>query len=428
MRIPDYITTAQTNLLRTKARTSLTVLAFVIGTFTLAMTTAFSQGVQSIVKIQVGAGEQPPNMITVTMASDVGQASSSGVPYYTPSEQVSSNTNGGPTTYLLTQQDLARVKSTPSVKDAYPAYGPLPIDYIQYGTQPKYQLGNVISAFPGITWSLAAGRFPTSQQTNGIILPYPYVEALGAQDAGELIGKTAMIQVTNSVTKQDKTYTVVITGILPDTQHVPNAIMAQPLADDVAQFEGQSANQFNGIVAVTNATNPSTAVQSSIENDLQKDGYSVETYSDVRSNYKKSLTIVTFGLDGFAGVAILAASIGIVNTLLMSVFERIQEIGLLKALGMRRRGITFIYLLEAASIGFWAGVIGVVGANVVGIVANPILGRTLFSGVGTDHILSFPVTYMMGIIVGGLVIGLLAGTIPAIRAGKLDAIDALRRE
>jgi putative ABC transport system permease protein len=111
----------------------------------------------------------------------------------------------------------------------------------------------------------------------------------------------------------------------------------------------------------------------------------------------------------------------------MSVFERTGEIGLLKALGMRRFGITALYLLEAASIGFWSGVIGVAGAILGGVIVNPILGNTLFRGVG-DHVLSYPPATMIAIVVGALCIGLVAGAVPAIRAGRLNPIEALRRE
>jgi putative ABC transport system permease protein len=327
---------------------------------------------------------------------------------------------------MLDVKDLEKIKAIPDVQNAYPSYGELSLDYIQYGTQPQYQLTTAQSAFPGITWQLAAGSFPTTQQRNGIIVPYPYVEAFGVHSANDLIGQTATIQVTNGVTKQSKTYSVTITGVLANSIHVPDAIIAQQLASTIAQFQGQSDSQFDGIVVVT-AANTSSDTAGNIKRELSQDGYAAITYSNVLARFSKTLRIVRYGLGGFACIVILTASIGIINTLLMSVFERTGEIGLLKALGMRRRGITILYLLEAASIGFWSGVIGVVGAELCGIIANPVLGRTLFRGVG-DHVLTYPLSYMAAIVGGALLIGLLAGTIPAIRAGKLDPIEALRRD
>lgn len=426
MRIPDYITTAQTNLLRTRLRTFLTVFAFVIGTFTLAMTTAFSQGLRTYLNTQLGAYGQP-NVISVAVGASSAQTSSSGVPFYQPNRQAS-NVGGGPrdkVVYTLNAQDLAKVKAAPGIKAAYPDYSNLQIDYIAKGNGQKYVL-QAQSAFPGESRNLAAGQYPTTAQTDGVVLPYPYVEALGAQNAIELIGKTIAIHVTNT-SGQAKEYAAVITGILPDTAHTPSAFISYNMLADMVQFQSGTTSQFSNIVAFTN-DNADKVARNTIKSTLQGKGYKVDTYDDLLANFGRPLSVVTYGLDGFAGIALLAATIGIVNTLLMSVLERTQEIGLLKALGMRRRGITFIYLVEAMSIGFWGGVIGVAGAALLGTIANPILTRTIFKGIGSAHMLAYPWSYMVAIIGGAMVIGLLAGTLPAIRAGRLDPIDALRRE
>ncbi len=428
MRALDYITTAQTNLLRTRMRTFLTVFAFFIGTFTLAMTTAFSQGLRAYLNTQLNAYGQS-NLVTVGVGASAAKASSSGVPYYQPDRQVSASGSGphdgGGTAYTLTQQDLAKVRATTGIKVAYPDYGNLQIDYIALDGGQKYALP-ARPAFPEESRTLVAGQYPDSTQTHSVVLPYPYVEALGAQNASDLIGKTTTLHVTDS-NGQGKDYSAVISGILPDTVHVPDAFISYGLLTNMVQFQGGSTAKFSTIVAFTNA-NPDKTTRSTIKNSLQGQGYQAENYDDSLASFSRPLSIVTYGLAGFASITLLAATVGIVNTLLMSVLERTQEIGLLKALGMRRRGITLIYLVEAMSIGFWGGVVGVAVAIAAGAVANPILGKTIFQGIGTTHILMYPWQYMLAIIGGAMAIGLIAGTLPAIRAGRLDPIDALRRE
>ncbi len=429
MRTLDYISTAQTNLLRTKVRTFLTILAFVIGTFTLAMVTAFSQGLRSYVNTQLSAYGQP-NAIIVSLGSASNQTGPNGIPYYQPNRQ-STITASGPrgdkktASYTLNQSDLTKIKAVPGIIAAYPDYVTLAIDYAQYGNLPKYIM-DVQGAYPTESIALAAGSFPTISQSTGIVIPYTYIQAFGANSASQALGRTINIQVTSSA-NQPKIYKAVITGVLPNTAHQPGAYLANQLMSSMVQYQTGTTSQFTNIIALAN-TNVTKAQRLSLKTAIQAKGYRATTYDDIIANFNQPLSVVSAGLTGFAAIALLAATIGIINTLLMAVLERTQEIGLLKALGMRRKGITFIYLVEAASIGFWGGIIGVLLAALVGYVANPILNRTIFTGIGSAHLLTYPLVYMAGIIVGAMIIGLLAGTLPAIRAGKLDPIEALRHE
>jgi putative ABC transport system permease protein len=428
MRIPDYIATAQTNLLRTKLRTFLTVFAFVIGTFTLGMTTAFSQGLKAYLNTQLNAYGQA-NIINVEVGATKTQTSTSGIPYYQEGRQSQSATSRGEgksAIYTLNQHDLDAVKATPHILAAYPDYNNLNVSYIQSGTSPKYIL-QVQSAVPGQSTNLDAGTFPSASQSNGIVVPYPYVEALGGTKSSDIVGKIAVLHVIGADQQSSKDFSATITGVLPDTAHVPGAYVSYSLLADMVQYQLGNTASYTDIIAVTDTT-ATKADRAAIKSALEAKTYRVQTYDDILNSFSRPLNIIQFGLDGFAAIALLAATIGIVNTLLMAVLERTQEIGLLKALGMRRSGITFIYLVEAASIGFWGGVIGVAGAALVGLGANPILAKTLFKGIGQAHILTYPPLYMLAIVGGAMVVGLLAGTLPAIRAGRLDPIDALRRE
>lgn len=427
MRLPDYIATAQTNLLRTKVRTFLTILAFVIGTFTLGMVTAFTQGLRSYLNTQLSAYGQT-NQIDVTVASSPQQQSASGVPYYQPNRQVSQSggRRDGGTLYTLNQSDLKKVQAVPGVVAAYPDYAGVKVDYIQYQNSQKY-IVSVQSAFPGQTATLQVGSFPTASQSDGIVLPYNYVSALGFSDAAQAIGKTVTMQLTDPATGQTKTYQAVVTGVQPDTIHQAGAYLSTQLIASMHDFQAGGSSGFAQIIAFT-APNPSKATRNQVKQAIASQGYRAENYDDLIATFSRPLNIVTAGLTGFAAISLLAATIGIINTLLMSVLERTQEIGLLKALGMRKRGITFVYLVEAVSIGFWGGVIGVVLAFLLGLIANPILNHTLFKGISSTHILTYPWPYMLAIVIGAMIIGLLAGTLPAIRAGRLDPIEALRRE
>ncbi|HVC36311.1 MAG TPA: ABC transporter permease [Candidatus Dormibacteraeota bacterium] len=429
MRLPDYIITAQTNLLRTKLRTFLTISAFVIGTFTLGMVTAFTQGLRTYVNTQLNAYGQS-NEIIVKVGATAQQISASGVPYYQPARQITQSTSVGlrdkTPLYSLNQNDLSTIRATSGIVAAYPDYQSLKIDFVEAHNSTKYVF-QAQSAFPGQTTTLDVGSFPTANQANGLVLPYSYVEAFGYQTASQALNQKLTMQITSPISGQVKSYTGLVTGVLPDTVHQPLAYLSTQLMTEMNQFQNGSNNTFSDIVAFS-SLNSTPNSRSEIKSALQAKGYQVQTYDNLIANFSRPLNIVQAGLTGFAAIALLAATIGIVNTLLMSVLERTQEIGLLKALGMRRIGITFIYLVEAASIGFWGGLVGVVLSYVLGLIANPILGRTLFKGIGSAHILTYPLPWMAAIVIGAIVIGLMAGTLPAIRAGRLDPIEALRRE
>jgi len=115
---------------------------------------------------------------------------------------------------------------------------------------------------------------------------------------------------------------------------------------------------------------------------------------------------------------LLVGGIGVMNIMLVSVTERIREIGLRKALGATPRAIRQQFLVEASTLGLCGGLLGVV----LGLVGAQVL----------PHFLNQPVTISavagIGALGIALIIGIVAGVYPASRAARLAPIDALRSE
>jgi putative ABC transport system permease protein len=130
----------------------------------------------------------------------------------------------------------------------------------------------------------------------------------------------------------------------------------------------------------------------------------------------------------FGGIALVAASIGIINTLLMSVQERTREIGLDKALGMSNGRVFMNFAAEAIFLGFWGSLFGIIVWFLIGKGVNFITHETILSSLPSFQLIIFRPLDLVGITVVIMFIALLAGVLPARKASKKDPIDSLRYE
>ena len=121
-------------------------------------------------------------------------------------------------------------------------------------------------------------------------------------------------------------------------------------------------------------------------------------------------------------LAILIALIGIVNTLMLSVFERTHEIGLLRAVGMKRRQVRAMIRSEAVIVGLFGGVLGIVRGTALGAALAYALRN---NGVTTVHV---PVASLTAFVALSAVLGLAAAAWPARRAARLDVLAAIAAE
>lgn len=150
------------------------------------------------------------------------------------------------------------------------------------------------------------------------------------------------------------------------------------------------------------------------------------TFAEMRSSIMQMVNIVQYGLMGFGALAILASIFGIINTQYISVFERTQQIGLMKALGARRKDIGKLFRYEAAWIGFLGGVIGVLLAYFITLF-NPLITDALDLEKGTE-LLQMDWLMSAAFVLGLMLVAILLGWFPSRKAAKLDPIEALRTE
>ena len=156
-----------------------------------------------------------------------------------------------------------------------------------------------------------------------------------------------------------------------------------------------------------------------------------EAYSSMQwlEQAQQQTDMIQAVLGGIGAVSLFVAAIGIANTMMMSIYERTKEIGVLKVLGCALGDIRTMFLMEAGFIGFMGGVLGLGLSYSVSAAINKFLGASL-SGMtgGTGAISRIPLWLSGSAVVFAVLIGMLAGLFPALRAMKLSPLAAIRNE
>lgn len=156
-------------------------------------------------------------------------------------------------------------------------------------------------------------------------------------------------------------------------------------------------------------------------------GYEVETNAEYLDTMKKQFAVVQAVLGGIGAVSLLVAAIGIANTMMMSIYERTKEIGVMKVLGCRLGNIRTMFLMEAAAIGLIGGAVGNLLSFGMSGAINLITGHGAAMGVegNISYIPWWLVLLSMGFAV---MVGVTAGYFPARRAMRLSPLAAIRSE
>ena len=158
--------------------------------------------------------------------------------------------------------------------------------------------------------------------------------------------------------------------------------------------------------------------------------FTVYSSIDMQRTISETLNTMAIFLGAIAAISLIVGAVGISNTMFTSVLEKTKEIGVMKAIGAKNRDIMFIFLFNSGMIGFVGGLGGVIlgsaASGYIGVLTEVgsnrgMMGRMFGSTALTPELLIFAFVF-------SIVIGIVAGLIPAYRASKLKPVDALRYE
>lgn len=425
MKTWDLIRTANRNLFRNKLRTFLTVMAIFVGSFTLTMTNGLGDGMRSYVESQVKNIESDRViMVRKKIEKPVGGPKAGAPEEYKDSPAENNGDDFDPNTFLLTIPQMeSAVRGLDGVKSITPRYG-IDGEYITLDGQKKYKL-ELGMLSEGITQKTEVGA--SISGSGQIVIPVGLAREFDA-NIGNLVGKSVTIAY-KSADDAIKTMPLTIVGVATKgfmTNYNSFVDTTTAKVIHTSQRTGESVDKFPGFT-IQMSTGDAAKIDS-VKKTLDEKGFEADTIADTQKRTYDAIGIFKIGMSLFAFIALLAASFGIINTLVIAVLERTREIGLQKALGMGRGKIFAVFSLESVLIGFWGALLGTLGGVVVGIIANKVLITAYADSFEGFTLFVFTLPSMALVMAIVCAIAFFAGVMPAIRASRLNPIESLRYE
>ncbi len=168
-----------------------------------------------------------------------------------------------------------------------------------------------------------------------------------------------------------------------------------------------------------------------VQDKIKEMGFGTYSLADLRKSMQEYSRKIQTVLGSIGGISLFVAFLGITNTMVMSIYERTREIGVMKVLGCELGDIRGMFLFEAAIIGMLGGILGVGLSYGVSFILNRFAGggaETFMPVSGESRISVIPPWLAIASIIFATIIGLMSGLYPARRAMKLSALDAIRTE
>lgn len=451
MKTTDIIRRAGRNLRRAKMRTLLTSIAIAVGGFAIMASLMAGEGARQYIDRLISSNIDAKAVFIVKDKRLIGVQSGqqADLREYNPD----SINRYGNDYKALTQKDIDRLAARTDLEKVRPVYQLQP-KYVSFAAKKDKKYSSDVSVFDGaLAAEVVAGKQlgkGTELAPGEAVIPESYAETLG-QSPAQMVGKQLTVTVVQMPQKIDeatlgqvfaekgqagvnelingkelhKTFTIaaVTRKSADQTQAMRGIGINAKVARELSDYSTKGTSQYQKYMSATAvAKQDAEAAKKSLE----KDGYTAATAKDLQQTLFRFVDILQGVVLGFGALALIVSIFGIVNTQYISVLERTQQIGLMKALGASRRDIGRLFRYEAAWVGLLGGALGVLGAWGAGVVLNPVISEKL--GFGDHKLLVFVPEHAAAVVAGLMLVAIIAGWLPSRKAAKLDPIEALRTE
>jgi putative ABC transport system permease protein len=418
MRLAKSLELAWNILVHSKLRSWLTIIGIIIGIAAVVAIVSISQGAQK--ELTARFGTLGADIITISP----GHSKAGG--FRGPGE--SSGSSSTSEQKNLTSKDILSLKSIPNIKfimGTVSATGTL--GYL--GETGDVSITGVdISVWKDVTTDeLNSGRYLTNGDSFSVVLGYNRANSFFKKQ----------VQLNRQITIEGKIFKVV--GILAEGSN-SNAVII-PLETARSILEDIGDKKLNSITVKVNDVNLVNETSTNIEKklmlsrgilqDKDKD-FSVSSSLQLQQNISSTLNTMAIFLGAIAAISLIVGAIGISNTMFTAVLEKTKEIGVMKAIGAKNIDILMIFLFNSAMIGLVGGIGGVMlGSVASGYISILTSGSSSGPGGGFSRMFSSSTItpqLLISAFLFSIIVGMIAGAIPAYRASKLKPVDALRYE
>lgn len=458
----DYISYAFKNLLRQKMRTFLTITAITIGSLSVILMASLLTGIRQSL-YSMFASIDAFTLVTVSPDPEAALEGGSGM--------LKGSNSPVDADKRLTDESVAKLIALPHVASATPVGSQIWIESMSLEGATKKTWPNLVAFEPQnkvFNITVKAGRELQAGDLDKIIVGAGMIKRYDLDETPEsLVGKKVVLHMGGGSTpdwgpappkpplnadkewwESQNEHSVEITAeiigvadstVFDDYQNYISLDWAKRLMTQQRWEGGDNGNAgmqltkddmftkngYGSIMIKVDDTNNLAAVAQEIE----KLGYGVTTAQDMIAEINKIFMGIGIILGTIGGIALFVAAIGIINTMIMATVERIKEIGVLRACGATRGTIRRLFTIEAALLGFGGGLFGLVLSYLVGRVGIYFAARYATDiPLPTENLIQFPWWIIGGVMVFTTVIGLLSGLGPAIKAARLNPVEALRYE